>query len=471
MPRRDGVAIALAAFVVYAVGGREAWHGIDMLALLNEMHRGVDSHPYYGFFPALLRTMQAVTTPFGSGIHRGGLLAGAIGTAVGVGCVHAAGRRLGLSRTTAAFAALVMATLPGIVYFAVVLEVHGHLLACCGLVWVLMARWAVDPRPARAVAVGIGLCVAALAHPLAAMTGAAMVPIAALASPAPRWRARWLGFALAFVTLLAFLLVWLVVLPQCGLADASHAAGDEVRARLSRYLRVATSSLGVSVVREWLVPCFPASAVVLGLALCRRARGAAVATLAATLPFLLVSWLILWVDECGAYVTMAAGPLALTAAAHLRSTRLRFGYLAVAVAAAAWFQGRLQVTPEAAATAAAVQAAVGDREMAWLVGDGAGPDGQVWLTRRPASHVVVLADLLTLPMPRVETALAAIGADIDARGRAGVPTLVTSTTLGTLAMLAPAHDVARTIHAWLLARRGTELGAADGVTVFEVRGG
>ena len=111
-PRRDGLAIALVAAVVYVACGREAWHGFDMLALLNELHRGIDSHPYYGFFPALLEGMRPLVSPFGGGIYHGGLLLSALGSALGIAGVHAAARQLGLPRQTAAFAALVMRRFP-----------------------------------------------------------------------------------------------------------------------------------------------------------------------------------------------------------------------------------------------------------------------------------------------------------------------------------------------------------------------
>ena len=468
-PRRDGLVIASIAFLIYGVCGREAWHGIDMLALLSQNHTGGMSHPYYWFFPSLLRAMQAVVEPFGGGIYHGGLLLTALGTAVGVACVHAAGREIGLQRSAAAFAALVMATMPGIVYFAVVVEVNGHLLAFCGLAWLLMARWAAAPRPRRAVAVGVALGLAWLAHPMAALVGAAMVPFASLATPGPAIRVRLLGFVLACGSLI----LWIAVVSM--LSPASGPIGDDssIGETLWRFVRTAQSagtSFSASIAREWLLPFLPGSVAVVGLLWSRRARASALATLAATLPFVLISWLILWEDEHGAYVATASGLLALTLAAHLPLTWFRAAWLALAVGAAVWCSRDLQVTPTAAATTAAVHAAVGDRPMAWLVGDAAGPDGQVWLTRYPKCHVRVLATLLSADLLGAEETLTRIGAEVDGNARRGMPTIITSTTLDTLAMFAAGHAVARMIHDWLLLRRGEVLGQAGGITVFEVRG-
>lgn len=469
--RRDGLGIAAIAFIVYFACRRDAWHGIDMLALSNAYHVGELSHGYYTFYPGLIRCFTALAEAVGSSMYQATLLLSSLGTACGVACTHEAGRLLGMRRADAAFAAVAVAATPAVAYFAVVMEVHGHVLACVGLAWVVMARWAVAPRPGGAVLVACALAFAWLAHPMAGLAGMAMLPIAGLASPVPRPRQLLAGCVGAAACLVAFVAVWLWA-PAWWSGRAASARGDDAWTKLLQFAAIADEAENVTwatkLWQEWWLPFLPMNACLVLACCVGPARRTALEVLAATAPFVLVSLWILVDDERGAYVTMAVGPMALVLAACLRSTTARVLYVAMSIGVALWLASRLQCDPRTIATARAVRAAVGERQLAWLVGDGAGPDGQAWLTTLPRSDVVILAGLLTESPERCAKVLADLEERIARAKREGVPTIVTSTTIATLSTFAPAHPPSRVVYDWLMERRGAALAEVDGVTVYAV---
>ncbi|HEX5052984.1 MAG TPA: glycosyltransferase family 39 protein [Planctomycetota bacterium] len=468
-PPVDGVAIAVVALAVYLCLGRYAWHGIDTLALLNAhcLGRGDGQNARYTFYAPLLHVGQALVAPFGGGVYRGALLLSAAGVALGVWFTHAAARTLAATRGAALFAALLVATMPATTYFAVLAEVPGVVLPFCGLGWLCMARWAKRPTLGGAVVVGSSLSLAFLAHPLAAMMGMAMLPMFALVQPAQRWRDLAAGTSSA----LAVLILGMLLLPMLarGLGGATDAA-TSFDFFLRRWAAPRSGGFGGIVAREWLVPFLPVSVALLVLTVRRRSARAALCTLAATVPFLIVSSLLLLDSECewGAYATAIAGPSAIVVATYVRAIWLRGVSLVVSTTTAIVLGLGLQETPGALATAAAIEAAGCGHSMLWLVGDGAGPDGQVWLTRYPGCGFVVLASFLGRPAAKLAGDLAALDGTIARNAANGVTTIVTSTTLDTLRSLVEALPSARQLYEWLAARRGPALGSGDGVVVYAV---
>lgn len=467
----DGLLIALLALVTYLLCGRFAWHGLDSLAFLNQysLGAGVTEPPWHTFYMPLLHVGHDLVAPFGGGAYRGGLVISAAGTAIGVWFAHASARALGVNRAMAIWAALLVATMPATTYFAVVVEVPGVVLAFCGWTWLCVANWARRPSVATATLTGVSLAVAYLAHPTAVFVGLTMLPIHQLVQPVTRWRTLLVGMGVA----LAVLLVGMLFLPYLvnafgGGANGSGQAFEFLRTRGSK-----AHAQGVTriLVHEWLVPFLPINLALLAMLIPRRSRAVAAGCLLASLPFVLVSWFLLVENERehGAYATTILGPLAIAVVVLVRANRWRAFSLALGSATAIMLGLGLKETPQALATASAVESAVSDRDLLWFIGDGAGPDGKVWLTRYPDCKSTVLAGLLQLKPAELGANLDILDAMIAAHATAGGVSIVTSNTLEMLAKIAVSFPPARIIEDWFLARRGPVLGNADGVGVFAVQ--
>ena len=468
---RDGLLISLLALVAYLLCGRFAWHGLDSIAFLNQYSLGgtVTEPPWHTFYMPLLHVGHDLVTPFGGGAYRGGLLISAAGTAIGVWFTHAAARALGVNRATAIYAALLVATMPATTYFAVVVEVPGVVLAFSGWTWLCIAHWARKPGLGTAVLAGVSLAVAYLAHPTAAFVGLTMLPIYHLAQPVPRWRPLLVGTAAA----LAVLLIGMLLLPHLvnALGGSSNGSGRALEFLRNRSSKAHARGVTRILVDEWLVPFLPIHLPLLTMLLRRGSRLVVAGCLLAALPFVLASWLLLVEQECehGAYATAICGPLAIAVAMHVRSHWWRALSLALGSATSIVLGIGLQETSQALATASAVELSVRGRDLRWLIADGAGPDGRVWLTRYPNCKPTLLAYLLQNQPEKLAANLDALDAMIAAHATAGGVSIVTSNTLEELANVAPLFPPARIIEDWLLAHRGPALGHADGVEVFAVQ--
>ncbi|MFY9344990.1 MAG: hypothetical protein WAT39_21035 [Planctomycetota bacterium] len=466
VPWQDSCWIAAGAFLAWFTCRREAWHGIDMAELLTRYVReGGGDHPYYTFFVPLLKAAHGVVALFGAGVFQAALLLSALGSAIGVLCTHLAARTLGMDRGSCAFAALLVATMPAVVYFAVIVEVHGIVLAASGVAWLLIARWARRPAVARAFAAGVGLAAAFLAHPVAGALGGVMWPLSQIVRPEVRWRQRLVGGGIASLPLLLVVGSWLLR------RSSGPRPEEDALDRLTKFWHQDRFGLHASAVREWLVPFLPTSVLLLAGLFVRGWFRAVAAMWLATLPFVVAGWSVLVVGtwECGAYCAVVSGPSAIVVAAFCRPAWLRAGVVAAGLIGTAVVFDGLQPTREALATDAAVRAALGPRRALWVVGDGAGPDGQAWLTRHHWLPGVVLADILAAE-PAVQAAgLRAIDRAIASHAAAGEPTIVTSTTVASLTAFAQGFGGAKTMLEWLSRRTGEVLAEADGVQVFAVR--
>jgi 4-amino-4-deoxy-L-arabinose transferase-like glycosyltransferase len=104
-----------------------------------------------------------VVMPFGGGAVHAMLFASALGSAVGVFCVHRAARHL-VDGATAKWAAVGVASTPACFYFATAAEVHGVFAAGSGAAWWAFARWRSAPSPGKALVVGAVAGAAATLH-------------------------------------------------------------------------------------------------------------------------------------------------------------------------------------------------------------------------------------------------------------------------------------------------------------------
>lgn len=463
-PLRDGAAIALGALAVYLLAGRLAFHGGDVYQLLWGSYTDQLRHHLYCFFyMPLLNGGRALLEPLGASPYRTGLVLSASGMAAGVFLAHTASRVLGADRGTAAFAALLAATTPPVVYFATVTEVHGTALMFCGVAWIAIAAWARARTPRRAAMVGLALLLAYLAHPTAGAMGTAMLPAAILArgGDRPLDRAFWLGFARDAAIALAILVVGVLTVPDLLQMAGARTSTDFQEHFLQKRARVNAHAHRIprTLWRDWLMPYLPVSATLLALLAVPRARAAALAAVLACVPFHAISWLLFYdaETEYGAYTTAMVWPTAIVVAVFCRARWLRTLMVLAAVAVSAHLWSRLGELPHSRDTAAAVRTATGGREAIWIVGNHL--DAQAILTRSVPMEVVSLPELLILHpaatdiLPRIDAFVARLAAD-------GKPAVVTSNAFDQLRELAPAYPGARAMLEWLEARRGRELGRA-----------
>lgn len=419
----DGVLLAGIAFAIYAVCGRAAFHGIDAHYLMWCAHGGILTHEYHTFYLPAVALVRAVLEPLGGTLFQAGLLVSAAGAAVGVLCAHRASTRIGLDRASAAFAAVLLAALPAIAFFATIVEVHGLAVAFASVAWLAIASWCMDPRPARAVLVGLALVLAFLAHPSAAPLGAAMAPAILLVR-----RDGWIGpllrdGAIALAVLVAGIgLVPPVLRALGGWTDAGLAfrylADESVRhATLGRVGRVLWS--------EWLLGLMPTGLVLALLAVRSTVRSAARASLLAVIPFVVIAWLMLedFEYEYGAYAAAVAWPMVAVVAVAVRSRVGRIALVVAAVAATVAVASRCVESPKTRNTAEVVRAEVGDSRFYWLIGDRS--DLEAWLVHHGDAGAFLLSDLLAGDGTAVATVLPILEQEIRRRTGDGQVVIVT----------------------------------------------
>src|SRR5690606_40374572 len=90
-----------------------------------------------------------LSAPLGASLYDAGVLASALGTAVGIACAVLASRILGLTRGGAFAVAGLMLSVPALLFFATVVELHGVFLAFAGPALVAFAHLAPAPGAPR----------------------------------------------------------------------------------------------------------------------------------------------------------------------------------------------------------------------------------------------------------------------------------------------------------------------------------
>ena len=346
----DALALATAAFFVYCLLGQQAWYKEDGQVTLLRYVRGWPPHPSHLLSDDLLRLFGWVTRPLGLSAYVTARAWSAVSIAATLVVLHGTARLLGLTRTRAIAAMVMLACAPGLMFYATVVEFHGPLLLFASLS--LLAATALGKRPTPLLAVmtglasGLAFCVHASGAPLPAL----LVPWALAVGWKSQRRGKlflWVGVAAALhaacIPGLPFVLRAVGFLPQAidttaGL-QGMQGVGKTANTHFVNYLLWHVEQLRASewaslprtIAFEWLLPFAPLSV----LAFWRNRSNAtalqAGALAIACVPFLGTSFLLMrHADEFGAYLVPLAFAAALVAG---RNVPLRIAVITSLLAA------------------------------------------------------------------------------------------------------------------------------------------
>ena len=153
------IGLAGAFLAVFLLLPQRTFHGFDSdyytFLVQNRNYGGLPQH--VAFLPLVGLVARAVQ-PLGFGAFHALLVTAALGSAVGVFCLHRAGRLLLGSGPAASAMAIGVALTPACFYFATAAEIHGVFAAGSGAAWWAFARWRNAPEQlARTAALG-GCC-------------------------------------------------------------------------------------------------------------------------------------------------------------------------------------------------------------------------------------------------------------------------------------------------------------------------
>lgn len=309
-PRKDGWILAGLAMILYLTLGQTTSYFIDGEVMLFNHVRDAPNTTYHYFCPALLDAAVFALKPLGLSLHRIACVLSAVGTAVGVLLVHAAGRCLRLDRRDALLATAFVAVCPGWMFFATIVEVHGPFLPFAGLSLLAISNLLRRGGDARASLAGLAIGLTYLAHPTGVLLIATFPVLFYVA------RGRGVIGDLRFARHGA--LVTLAVLVCMAIGSATFLEGRGAKPSLSLhilmgnpYTLINPRGWAQTVWTELLIPFSPLAILGLALAFLRTRRTAAW-LLVSTIPFLMVSVLLFeYGGGDGAYVLPIAWPAAL----------------------------------------------------------------------------------------------------------------------------------------------------------------
>ncbi len=328
LPWRDTLAVALASLGLYLLLAQDALHGLDVHVHVFFLTQGHLEHPLHLLYLRIVGLIWPALAALGLKPIEALRLMSALGTVVGVLCIHRAAAELQLSRGHAALVATMSAVVPATVFFATVAEIHGVFAAFAGAGWWVWARFvramdraavsgstaSVDTQiaPLRSqitwslwlgIATGVAASVHATGHALVVLFGAC-----ALAVGGWRSASRWRGLVIAALAHVGVTTVLAWIQPGRGRAPFADQVAflfefDSDGHSLSSVWRVVRD--------EWLIAFMPLAVTSL-VAICRRqTRALGVAVLACVCVYLGFAFALLDdINERGAYLLPLAFPLA-----------------------------------------------------------------------------------------------------------------------------------------------------------------
>lgn len=323
--------LAVGAFGVFAALPQRTLHGFDSdfyAALLDAGTQPV-STAHVAYLP-VCRLLLALVSPVGGGPVQAMWLAAALGSALGVFCLHRAARLL-VDDGAALLVPVAVALTPACFYFATAAEIHGVFAAGSGAAWWAFARWRMRPSVARAAMLGATCGAAATVHAFGHVLAPMFVGIAVVQRTVP-WR-----------QLVATALVVAATHAAAALALAAgigHGAGGQTGAATSMlavwWRAVPLASLLAVAWRECLLPYLPWSALAVVAIANARSRPWGLAWLVAMALHAPIACVFLANDgqhywERGGYLLPTAMPAVLAGAVLLRGRR---AWLAVAIGGA-----------------------------------------------------------------------------------------------------------------------------------------
>ncbi|HLU40631.1 MAG TPA: hypothetical protein VK081_14695 [Planctomycetota bacterium] len=462
----DAMLAGACTFGVAHVLRQQTFYKGDGHVYLQSILEGNLQHPHHLVYKPLVLGVHRLSAPLGASLYDAGVLASALGTAVGIACAVLASRILGLTRGGAFAVAGLMLSVPALLFFATVVELHGVFLAFAGPALVAFAHLARAPGVRRGLVFGASLALAYVGHASAALLPALLLPLALYypagpATPAARLRALIAPTAAAGAVFALFLAVLPALGAWTGLgADTSSAAAYVVR-DADTYARDARRWV-TTLAYEWLLPYAPLGLVALAACFVGPCRGQARWLCAAVVPYYLVCVFLLPSPEFGAYLTPFAWPLALLARRVLPRAGLATAAcagLALGLAAIAWHD-----RPGAARDfAASVRAAAGGRAPFLLLGDH--DELKAKLIALPDVPHLLLLHAGTVPQAMLDDALDRLEELLRAQQTEGRAVLLSDGAVRVLEQVAPSGPL---VLPALRARFAVER-AGGGFAGFELR--
>ncbi|HHI81410.1 MAG TPA: hypothetical protein ENK02_15710 [Planctomycetes bacterium] len=339
------VFLFLGALLLYLSLGQETFYKIDGQSQILRVTRGTEPHPHHILQDPLLKGFASLLSNSGLRFFVIARTLSSLGMALAVFLAFLAALRLGLDRPRAALAALLVATAPGVLFYASIIEFHGVYLPFATLTLLTCIEAGKRTGLPSLLLLCLAYGLAALVHSSAAL----LIPFCFLFGlvlsyeSTGQWKLRrWLLFpilALLVAVLLKKAVLLLGIVPPIQEGTLRRLAIDRFGPLLGRipgadwvlynFEQLRWSDLAFlphSILREWLLPAFPASILFLFTFGQRGSRLRAGAVLLGLLPFLGLSFVLMTHnDEFGAYVLPMLIPASLLAASTLPRPLLLLG--------------------------------------------------------------------------------------------------------------------------------------------------
>ncbi|MHC4079296.1 MAG: hypothetical protein ACYST0_12745, partial [Planctomycetota bacterium] len=308
--------VLLSAMALFLSLGQGTLYGDGPGILLEvQQHRALGNTVHYLHGPILQALSWLISPDFS--LYQAGILESSIGAALGVLGVYLASQKLlGDWRRAAVIAALV-ATCPGVLFYATVVELHGLFFAFFGLVALGLTNMVLQPTNVNAVKLGLLMGLAALAHQTAHLLPVVvfvMCPVLAHERGTNVALRRWLvllGIAVLVHAVFAWSAMGLLRLLEISGASMGFAAKIVVQNISAHSDRLADSP--AVFLREWVVPFFPVSIACIVTIANVRARPMLAALYVLVVLYVLLTTILVKDSEFGAYLLPLAWPAALLA--------------------------------------------------------------------------------------------------------------------------------------------------------------
>lgn len=174
----DCLLVGLAALCGYLLLAQRTFYGVDGWRLVRRVSTGDVRSDMHLLYKPIAHRFALAGESLGLSVYESMVLASAVGTAIGVALLVEAGRQLGLDRRRAVLSALLVAALPGVLFFATVVERHGPFFAFAGATALAAARLANGPSSGRGLVFAAACTAAYAAHSTGVLMVAAFLPFA-----------------------------------------------------------------------------------------------------------------------------------------------------------------------------------------------------------------------------------------------------------------------------------------------------
>lgn len=325
---RDSLWIGLGTLLLYALSWRERLHHPDAPHYLGCVFRGELASHHFLYLP-LAATFRTLLAPFGCDVFVSMLALSVVGGCVASVMAHRTLLELQVPRLRAVLGALLVATCPGVFFFATTVEIHAPFLAVANAAWWSAAAASRETKRRDLAGVFRTGTLTAIAAGVHATGQLLLWPLAVLL-----WlRGRRIGAALVLVAthlVVVRVLGWLVT----GSTKFLDSSGGLLQSALT--IPVAVSDALAIAWHEWLLAFLPMSVVALVCTFLGPHRRLAIAVHLALLPYLGACIVVVkGLVEHGAYVLPMALPLAWVVVRAL-PVRGSLACIAIGTAVALW---------------------------------------------------------------------------------------------------------------------------------------